>query len=104
MMTEPLRCIEEWYQKQCNGVWEHSYGVRIETLDNPGWMVEIDLKETSLWRNDLTEVNVERSASDWFRCRVGAGKFYGFGGANNLVDLIQTFLKWVESCSESRKN
>jgi hypothetical protein len=35
--------LAEWYIKNCNGDWEHQYGVKIETLDNPGWHVEIDL-------------------------------------------------------------
>ncbi|MFK0239099.1 Imm53 family immunity protein, partial [Streptomyces vinaceus] len=28
--------------------WEHEWGVKIATLDNPGWTVEIDLEETDL--------------------------------------------------------
>jgi len=28
----------------------HSFGVAIDTLDNPGWMVTIDLAETR-WRD-----------------------------------------------------
>ena len=38
--------LEEWYARQCNGDWEHHYGVRVETIDNPGWRVRIDLAET----------------------------------------------------------
>lgn len=29
--------LERWYAAQCNGDWEHTYGITIETLDNPGW-------------------------------------------------------------------
>ena len=32
-----LSALENWYAGQCNGVWEHGCGVRIDTLDNPGW-------------------------------------------------------------------
>lgn len=38
--------LEAWYQQNCDGYWEHSYGIEIETLDNPGWHVKIDLRET----------------------------------------------------------
>jgi hypothetical protein len=31
----------EWYTKQCNGDWEHSYGIRIDTIDNPGWSLTL---------------------------------------------------------------
>jgi|GEM_PF-3181522 len=33
--------LTNWYQNQCDGDWEHKYGVSIETLDNPGWIVKI---------------------------------------------------------------
>jgi len=37
--ADDVRAIDEWYQRKCDGVWEHTYGVRIETCDNPGWIV-----------------------------------------------------------------
>ncbi len=40
--------LQRWYLAQCNDDWEHSYGVTIETLDNPGWSVHIDLADTAL--------------------------------------------------------
>jgi hypothetical protein len=42
-----LERLQRWYLGECNGDWEHSYGVRIDTLDNPGWIVTIDLHETN---------------------------------------------------------
>ena len=30
--------LQKWYKSQCNGDWEHSFGIKIETLDNPGWI------------------------------------------------------------------
>ncbi len=43
-----LERLQEWYLSQCNGDWEHSCGVTIESLDNPGWRVRIDLESTPL--------------------------------------------------------
>jgi len=34
--------LQAWYVVQCDGDWEHTYGVKIETLDNPGWMLRVD--------------------------------------------------------------
>lgn len=39
--------LSSWYRKECNGDWEHTYGISIQTLDNPGWSVRIDLLDTS---------------------------------------------------------
>lgn len=48
MADENLNWLMNWYVRECNNDWEHSYGVKIDTLDNPGWTIEIDLRETSL--------------------------------------------------------
>lgn len=51
MFEEPrdaLYLLQRWYLGQCNDEWEHSFGVAIETLDNPGWSLRIELEETSL--------------------------------------------------------
>lgn len=36
--------LEDWFACQCDGDWEHQGGIRIETTDNPGWFVQVDLK------------------------------------------------------------
>jgi len=38
-----LTWLEEWYRCKCDGAWEHSHGVRLDTIDNPGWRVEVDI-------------------------------------------------------------
>lgn len=40
-----LKWLENWYSSNCDGDWEHGYGIRIETLDNPVWAVRINLEE-----------------------------------------------------------
>ncbi len=48
MQTDILAWLQDWYRSRCDGTWEHSYGVKIDTLDNPGWLVTVDLGERSL--------------------------------------------------------
>jgi hypothetical protein len=31
-----LEWLMRWYAAHCDGEWEHTYGVVIDTLDNPG--------------------------------------------------------------------
>ncbi len=45
---DELTWIQNWYAEQCNGDWEHCYGITIENLDNPGWKVDIPLTDTDL--------------------------------------------------------
>jgi hypothetical protein len=72
-MTE-LERLQSWYREQCNEDWEHSFGVKIDTLDNPGWMVKIDLRETSLEQKSFAPVSRGDSEADadWIACRLDA--------------------------------
>ncbi|MFD5200063.1 Imm53 family immunity protein [Streptomyces sp. NPDC058375] len=35
-MARSGRSLQGWYSAQCNEDWEHEWGGKIETLDNPG--------------------------------------------------------------------
>jgi hypothetical protein len=48
MSDDSLRWLMQWYVGQCDNDWEHTYGVEIGTLDNPGWSLKVDLRETAL--------------------------------------------------------
>ena len=60
-----LSALERWYANQCDGDWEHSYGVKIETLDNPGWRVHIDLQGTAKQDAELEGSKINRADTDW---------------------------------------
>lgn len=66
-----LESLQTWYKAQCDGDWEHQNGLSIESLDNPGWLLTIDLKGTSLEGKLFEEIHIERNKDDWiddFRC------------------------------------
>ena len=92
-----LQRIQAWYSSQCNGDWEHTYGVRIETLDNPGWMVSIDITETVLEKKHFEPISRDSlDGTDWIDCKAVSGKFVAAGGAVNLTELLEVFLEWAE--------
>jgi hypothetical protein len=62
--------LQARYIAQCDGAWEHTYGIKIETLDNPGWMLRVDLAETELAGRAFDRVEVERSEQDWIHAWV----------------------------------
>ena len=93
-----LQRIQAWYTSQCNDEWEHTYGVRIETLDNPGWMVIIDIIETELEKKRFESVSRESlDGTDWIDCKIVSGKYTAAGGVKNLTELLETFLRWTET-------
>lgn len=93
----PLDRLSRWYQSQCNDDWEHQYGVQIDTIDNPGWSVRIDLQGTDLQGRALDEVKIDRSDTDWIRCRLVNNQFEAHGGASNLSELLTRFVDWAEA-------
>jgi hypothetical protein len=101
--NDSLRELQAWYKAQCNEDWEHSYGVKIETLDNPGWTLTIDLRETDLQdkpfqtrSHGVIADNLTKS-EDWMVCKVEEQRFKGAGGPNKLEELIATFIEWAKS-------
>jgi len=93
-MIEIVSALQTWFTNACDGTWEHGQGICIETIDNPGWSVKIDLSGTKLSKKPFEEIQVNRSETNWFTCRVQQNVFEGFGGASNLSDIIETFLSW----------
>jgi Immunity protein 53 len=91
---EPLAAIEAWYAAQCDGDWEHSYGLSIETLDNPGWRVRIDLHGTTHADRPFDRHQVNRDERDWFTCWVESETFHAACGPQNLTEALLVFLDW----------
>jgi hypothetical protein len=63
---DAVSAIDNWYLLQCTGSWEHKYGMTIETTDNPGWWLEMDvvfdemkLEKTFLFMRNCWNVEVE---------------------------------------------
>jgi hypothetical protein len=87
--------LQRWYSAHCNGNWEHDFGIRIETLDNPGWSVEIQLAETDLADVTFDEINQSQSDREWMVCRIRDKVFEGRGGPHMLGAIVRTFLQWA---------
>jgi hypothetical protein len=97
MDNDLLSQLEKWYCQQCDGDWEHQQGIKIDTLDNPGWRVTIDLNSTTLEKKNFHELKRDSSETDWFRCWIESRKFHGAGGSKNLQEILQTFISWAYS-------
>lgn len=95
-----LKWLQEWYIQNCDGDWEHCYGVKIGTLDNPGWFIDIDLIDTNLEDEEFEKIILQRSENDWIHCHIVDGVFKGYGGPLNLEEIIESFQTW---CLEKSK-
>ncbi|MDH2346527.1 immunity 53 family protein [Bradyrhizobium sp. SSUT77] len=94
-----LEQLERWYAAQCNGDWEHTYGITIETLDNPGWSFKVELRDTYLSGWTFEEIAEPQSSDhrEFFHCRVKDDVFTGMCPPNRLREVISVFLRWAET-------
>ncbi|MEP3654558.1 MAG: immunity 53 family protein [Litorimonas sp.] len=94
--SDSLTQLQNWYLNECNGDWEHQYGVKIDTLDNPGWSIEIDIRDTYLAQREFEKVSIQNeSENDWVICWIKDEKFIGSCGPKNLGKMIGFFLNWA---------
>jgi hypothetical protein len=92
-----LSLLQSWYLAQCDGDWEHQYGVSLTTLDNPGWRLKIDLWGTDLEDRTLDRITIERTEKNWISYWVEKNEFQAAMGPQNLVEAIGVFLRWCKA-------
>jgi hypothetical protein len=103
-MDNALLALQAWYLQQCDGEWEHTYGISITTLDNPGWGIEIDLTETILENRQFSSIRVRRNEIDnWYECRVTEQKFKAYCGPLNMEEVVREFLAWANRSATALK-
>lgn len=97
-----LKWIQKWFVEQCDGDWEHGHGIQLETIDNPGWSVKINVENTNVQETLFENVNIERTETDWIHCKTDYDQeragiyFVAYGGPENLEEILTVFKAWVE--------
>ena len=98
--------LQAWYRAQCDGEWEHHRGITIQSTDNPGWWVTIDLQGTSLADRAFAAVQHGDFGSmdpqpPWLSCEIKGGVFRGAGDASTLAEILELFLSWAAAVPPS---
>lgn len=94
---EILQWLQQWYKQQCDGDWEHSCGIKIESLDNPGWQIKINLEDTALEGYNIEYNLFEKSENDWYGFKIENNIFHAAGDPNKLKFLLEKFKELVLS-------
>jgi len=92
-----IKWLENWCENQCDGKWEHGYGIRIITLDNPGWDITISLDGTNIELPEEEWKLFEKSESDWYGYKVSNNTFYASGDSSKIELLINLFKNKIDS-------
>mgnify|MGYP003577388815 CR=1 FL=1 len=92
-----LSLLQQWFNSQCDGKWEKYHKVSLVSLDNPGWLLNVDLQDTPLETTPFKEKKVKYdSENDWYVVRIENDIFVGAGGKNTLLHLIREFLNFAK--------
>ena len=102
MPRNDLEWLDEWYQRQCNGKWEHTQGMHLEMLDNPGWQLTIHLSGTTAKDARPQGLRMETRGGGWLACSIGKGCFEGSGDPRKLEQIIGVFRRWVETSPRTK--
>jgi hypothetical protein len=96
MAINVLERLQQWYLEHCDGDWEHQHGASIETLDNPGWRVRVDLRGTPLLVRSWSRTEQHRTTDDWVVTWVEDAQFQIACGPLNLGEGLASFLAWAD--------
>lgn len=96
-MPDNLEWLEDWYQRQCDGDWEHNQGLRLESLRRPGWRLTINLEGTTAQDAVPNHLSLDTSGEEWINCSISADRFEGAGDPRRLEQIIGIFRRWVEA-------
>ena len=95
--TGDLFWLTEWFSYQCDGDWEHSYGVSIRNNDGHSWSFKIRFGDTELENQPFESVDIRRSEKDWVSCSMNYGSIIeGNCGLLNLPEMLKIFRDWAE--------
>ena len=96
-MKSTIDKIQNWYLNHCNLDWEHQNGIKIDTLDNPGWSVLVNLIDTE-FENTKFILEIENGDSDWIKIKANDNLFMGVGDPSKLSTILEIFtLKFIEN-------
>ncbi|MFY1048502.1 immunity 53 family protein [Chryseobacterium sp. GP-SGM7] len=89
-----INWLQKWFNEQIDGNWEHEAVLKIETIDNPGWSLEVNLVQGSIPSTEWKLFEV--SDDNWVGYKFEDNTFHASGDPNKLSLLIGMFKELVE--------
>lgn len=95
-----LEWLENWFSEVCDGSWEHDNGIIIETIDNPGWRVEISLEDTPWEKLSCPDRTIDCGEDNWVHIIKKQGRIVAASSCLNLDLVIGIIREWIEDNKE----
>jgi Immunity protein 53 len=93
---DDLEFLMTWFQSCCDGDWEHDLGIRLATLDNPGWSLDVRIADTYLDGIVAESRFVETSEQVWLQWRSTGTTFEANCGPGDLRRALRAFREFAE--------
>lgn len=90
-----LNILQELNRKSCES--NNYFGIEMGTNDNHEWYVFIDLFDTEYETKEFKSVEIRVNNNNWINCNKDNQVFKGFGGVQNLEDILHIFCKWADN-------
>jgi hypothetical protein len=84
-----LEWLQWYYFDLCNGDWEHTYGIKINAVEE-GWTLSIDIADTTFEDFEYDHVDTEN-----YHCWLESRVFKGTGDRDTLDEMIGEFRRWM---------
>lgn len=91
-----LKWLEKWYLSNCNGDWEHCFGLIINYTSNQEWYVSIDLDETDAEDLVLEKHEIHNSEDDWMIYQIKNRCFQGAGDSTKIRQILSIFKDLID--------
>ncbi|MFJ9810320.1 Imm53 family immunity protein [Streptomyces sp. NPDC101158] len=99
-----MRYIQSWYASNCDGEWEHEFGIKLATTDNPGWHIRIDVSETDLEGVVVPRERHELPDGGWMITWSDGIAFQAACGPMSLRDVDALFERLAEESAVAGTN
>lgn len=92
----PLTFLQHWYASHCNGEWEHGSSIKITSIDNPGWMLTVNLEDTELAGRIVDWVRQDESPEIWVHYKSDGRHFTAACGPEELHRALAAFEQFAQ--------
>jgi hypothetical protein len=92
----PLSFMTGWFADHCDGDWEHDLGIRLATLDNPGWALDVSIGDTELAGAATEWHRNDKSDLEWLHWRSTGEMFEARCGVADLPRALEAFRMFAE--------
>ena len=93
--------FEKWYANETYKNHGKKIEIKIETVENSGWKIYVDLKNTDFRRKDIEKEENYKTKYNWYKAEIKKNEFIGEGDFTKLSFLIRKFRTLI---GESKSN